>query len=78
MIGELTLLRDLVTGPANLGLAELGFPFVPLMARLGWQLLRNPSLLLPFVVLVILCLPMLQMRARDSSYVGLLVIRRSD
>jgi hypothetical protein len=65
-----------MTGPVNMSLAERRFPFVLLMALPGWQLLSVASLLLPFVDFV--CLPMLQMRARGSSFVELLLVRRSE
>jgi hypothetical protein len=42
----------------------------------GWQLLSAASLLLPEIDFVTLCLPMLQMRARGSSFVEAFLVRR--
>jgi hypothetical protein len=59
-----------------MNLAERRFPFVLLVALPECQFRRAASLLLPKVDFVILCLPMLQMRARGSSFVELLLVWR--
>jgi hypothetical protein len=61
-----------------MSLAERRFPFVPLVALIGWQLRSAASLLLPEIDFVTLCLPMLQMRARGTSFVEALLVRRSE
>jgi hypothetical protein len=52
-------------------------PFLPLVALPRWQLLSAASFLQTEVELGSLRLPMLQMRARGSSFVEALLVRTS-
>lgn len=61
-----------------MSLAKRRLPFVLLVALLGWQLFSATSLLQTEIDFVTICLHMLQMRARGSSFVEVLLVQRSE